>query len=233
MRLSVAPVDARTAMIEAAEQLFADRGVGAVSLREVGQAAGQRNNSAAQYHFGSRDGLLRAVFEHRMVPINAARRAALDQLAAEPPATPEAERRALVDALVTPLADAVAAAEPSHYTRFLAQVMASELVASPTDRAVDHTAAYREVHLRLVASLDHLPPEVAHLRVANGVLLLVNALAASEQARSLGRPHTDPSVLRADLVDSIVGLLEAPTSAATSTRASGPSPTSNPLELAC
>ena len=44
-------------MIVVAERLFAERGIEAVSLREVGAACGLRNNSAAQYHFGSRTGL--------------------------------------------------------------------------------------------------------------------------------------------------------------------------------
>ena len=43
-------------MMLAGEQLFAERGFRGVSLREIGLAAGQRNNSAAQYHFGSRLG---------------------------------------------------------------------------------------------------------------------------------------------------------------------------------
>ena len=47
-------------MIDAAERLAAERGMAAMSLREVQAAAGQRNKSAAQYHFGSRAGLIEA-----------------------------------------------------------------------------------------------------------------------------------------------------------------------------
>jgi AcrR family transcriptional regulator len=56
----------RIRLTETAEELFAERGLQAVSLRDVCAAAGQRNHSAAQYHFGSRLGLVVAVFEHRM-----------------------------------------------------------------------------------------------------------------------------------------------------------------------
>jgi AcrR family transcriptional regulator len=54
---------ARTAMVDAAERLMAERGIAAVSLREVQDAAEQRNKSAAHYHFGSREGLIRAIIE--------------------------------------------------------------------------------------------------------------------------------------------------------------------------
>ena len=54
---------ARQAIVEAAERLFAERGIEAVSLRDVSAAAGQRNHSAAQYHFGDRAQLV--VFAYR------------------------------------------------------------------------------------------------------------------------------------------------------------------------
>jgi AcrR family transcriptional regulator len=52
-------------MILAAEQPFAENGVDGVSLREIAVAAGQRNNSAAQYHFGTKQGLVEAVFDYQ------------------------------------------------------------------------------------------------------------------------------------------------------------------------
>ena len=71
--------DARSALIEAAERLFAERGVEAVSLRDVSAAAGQRNHSAAQYHFGDRAGLIAAVYEARMSLVNERRAGLLDR----------------------------------------------------------------------------------------------------------------------------------------------------------
>ena len=48
----------RDALRRSAEQLFAAHGVDGVSLRQITREAGQRNTTALQYHFGSRDGLL-------------------------------------------------------------------------------------------------------------------------------------------------------------------------------
>ena len=47
--------DGRERIIVAAERLIAERGID-VPLRDIAVAADQRNNSAVQYHFGSRDG---------------------------------------------------------------------------------------------------------------------------------------------------------------------------------
>ncbi len=63
-------------LIAAAERLFAEKGIDGVSLREITRAAHQRNTTALQYHFGDRDGLLRALVEKHM-GIVAVRRAAL------------------------------------------------------------------------------------------------------------------------------------------------------------
>src|SRR5437868_15363096 len=43
----------------AAQMLFAQRGVDGVTVQEIVNAAGQRNNAALHYHFGSREELIR------------------------------------------------------------------------------------------------------------------------------------------------------------------------------
>lgn len=55
----------RLRILAAAEQLFAERGISAVPLRDIGLAAGQRNHAAVQYHFGDRDEIVRAIMDHR------------------------------------------------------------------------------------------------------------------------------------------------------------------------
>lgn len=61
--------DTRLALMRAAEQLFAQQGVDRVSLREIAVAAGQRNVSAATYHFGSKRELIEAILERHSRPI--------------------------------------------------------------------------------------------------------------------------------------------------------------------
>ena len=91
---------AKAAMIEAAERLFAEHGVDDVSMRDVAAAAGQRNNSAVQYHFNGRDGLLREVFRYRMTDINQARHLYLAEIDRDGRGD---DVRALVEAGLLPL----------------------------------------------------------------------------------------------------------------------------------
>jgi AcrR family transcriptional regulator len=56
----------RELILIAAERLFAERGIAAVSLRDVGAAAGQKNNAAVQYHFGDKENLVREVAVYRL-----------------------------------------------------------------------------------------------------------------------------------------------------------------------
>jgi len=53
-------------IILAAEKLFAQFGIGNVSLRDIAAAAGQKNKIAVQYHFGDRENLLRQIVAYRI-----------------------------------------------------------------------------------------------------------------------------------------------------------------------
>lgn len=66
-------------IIEAAEQLFAEGGIAATSLRHITGRAGV-NLAAVNYHFGSRDALIEAVYARRLQPLNMERLRRLDEL---------------------------------------------------------------------------------------------------------------------------------------------------------
>ena len=60
-------------ILDVAETLFADNGFAATSLRDITHEAGV-NIAAVNYHFGSKDALLGAVFERRSLFTGAMRR---------------------------------------------------------------------------------------------------------------------------------------------------------------
>lgn len=62
----------RERLLDAAEKLFADRGFSAVSSRMITEEA-DANSAAMHYHFGSKEILIRAIFERRLGPINETR----------------------------------------------------------------------------------------------------------------------------------------------------------------
>src|SRR5689334_9102871 len=92
--------DTRERLIDAAESLFAEHGVGGVSLREINRAAGAKNAVAVQYHFGDRDGIVRAINAKHFPGVDARRHAMLDEYEAQG----HDDIRALAAAWVRPLA---------------------------------------------------------------------------------------------------------------------------------
>ena len=69
--------DTKDRLLDAAETLFADSGIAAASLRDI-TALAEANLAAVNYHFGGKDGLLQAVFDRRLRPVNESRLALLD-----------------------------------------------------------------------------------------------------------------------------------------------------------
>ena len=89
--------ETRTRILDAAEELFMQQGFGGTSMRLLTSKAGV-NLAAVNYHFGSKDALIEAVFRRRLDPMNNARIAALDAL--EAGGTPDAD--AIIRAFVGP-----------------------------------------------------------------------------------------------------------------------------------
>ena len=95
--MTAAPtVSTRENLLDVAARLYSERGVFQVSLSEIVRAAGQRNASAIQYHFGDRDALLVALLEPNVRFIGERRREFLDRARA----APDDDRRVVVEALV-------------------------------------------------------------------------------------------------------------------------------------
>ena len=65
-RLAIKEHSTKERLVEAAERLFARNGITQVTLEEISIEAGSANTAAVHYHFGSRDELIRAVFERRL-----------------------------------------------------------------------------------------------------------------------------------------------------------------------
>lgn len=213
---------ARMRMIATAERIVAERGLSAMSLRTVQQESGQRNKSAPQYHFGSRDGLIEAVVVTRMSAVNGRRRELLDQVDGEP-------TRALVEALVLPLAEQTVLRPTSHWARFVVQAGSDPSVADVVRRRVEGEP-FRELVTRLSHDVAGVPDALRVSRVERAVGLVFLALAAMERDRdtvtALGsspdplgveqtRALVEPAVLVEDLVDCTVALLATTPSPAT------------------
>jgi len=195
------------AILKAAERLYAEHGVFAVSNRQVSDAAGQGNNAAVGYHFGTKTDLVRAI-EHK-------HRGAIEELRERRIASIGAstEMRDWVAALVCPLTDHLAAlGNPTWYARFAAQVM--------TDPAY-HNIVVKDAlsSPSLVRVLDGingcLPDLSVDVRVERNIMgrnLLMHSCADRERLLAQGSPVARSSwqAAASGLIDAIVGLWHAP-----------------------
>ncbi|WP_345350899.1 TetR/AcrR family transcriptional regulator [Rhodococcus olei] len=204
----------REAMIDAAEQIVAERGMPALTLKDVQIAAGQSNKSAAKYHFGSREGLIEAVVEARGSAVNARRQALLDEM--EGHGTPLTARQA-VEAMVWPLASETLSRPGSRYARFLVQALFDPALADLIKQHLS-SESYRRVH-QLMVDACLAPREIAEWRAVNVVVFSISVLAAYE---SSDRTQDQRTATVTDLIDSCVAILE--TSPSTDPGTQGVSP---------
>jgi AcrR family transcriptional regulator len=217
-------------LIETAERLVAELGIHAVSVREVVLAAQQRNNSAVAYHFGSRQGLLDAVWALRSGPINVRRAQLLADVkeaaaaAARPPHLPE-----LVRAYVVPLVEEIDSRTPSYWARFNEQWLIAvrlEFLEHDDSGSAPEVSAQNETARQAIAvlmslfeaiaeALPQLDTAVRRRRIMHMSRFVITALASIEREAAT---HPEQALPAAASTDEIVGLavalLEAPAPAA-------------------
>jgi AcrR family transcriptional regulator len=110
--------DTRAALLQSAQRLIAERGLGTVSVKDITRAAGARNPSAVHYHFGNLESLIKEVFVQRYKAIEAER--AL-RLAKVDEADPAHRLVALMAAAIAPFMNCCLDEEGRLYVRFCLQ----------------------------------------------------------------------------------------------------------------
>jgi AcrR family transcriptional regulator len=99
--------ETQSRILDAAEDLFMQHGFEGASMRMLTAQAGV-NLAAVNYHFGSKDALIEAVFRRRLDPMNAERLAALERLEQDAQGkalTPQAIIRAFIGASLRMIED--------------------------------------------------------------------------------------------------------------------------------
>jgi AcrR family transcriptional regulator len=170
---------------------MAEHGADGVSMREISARAGQGNNNAAQYHFRTREGIIEAVLDRRMGPIDERR---AEMIAALGP-SPTLED--LARAVVLPLAEA-SRLHPS-YIGFFAQLRVSRRYSYLVTHARPRTSSFLDVRDQIDARLSALKPAVRSRRRWLCGSLIVHAIAEFVAA-----PAEQPYEEWDDLIDGIV-----------------------------
>ncbi|MEL6686802.1 MAG: TetR/AcrR family transcriptional regulator [Pseudomonadota bacterium] len=112
-------------ILDASERLFAEHSYDGVTLRQIAKMA-DVDVALTHYHFGSKDGLFRAVFERRAIILNEARHDALEACLAK--AAPDAPKLDdIIEAYLRPLGDIQGSADDGwrHYLSLVAWVNSS------------------------------------------------------------------------------------------------------------
>jgi AcrR family transcriptional regulator len=178
----------REAILTAAERLFAEHGVYAVSNRQVSDAAGQGNNAAVGYHFGTKTDLVRAIEQKHRGPIERLREEMVAQALEKTLGKKAgAGMRDWVACLVRPLTDHLAAlGNPTWYARFAAQAM--------TDPAYHNIVVKDALSspslVQVIDGINHCLPELPiDVRVERNLMarnLLMHTCADRERAMASG-----------------------------------------------
>jgi AcrR family transcriptional regulator len=197
----------RELILAAAERLFAEHGVFAVSNRQVSEAAGQGNNTAVGYHFGTKADLVRAIARKHAEQIERLRLRMVAEIG-EP-----ADVRDWVGCLVRPVTDHLAAlGNPTWFARFGAQVMTDPALREIMVEESLTSPSLQQIVDGLNRCLPSLPAEVRAEREDMARQLMVHMCAERERALADGTPTPRSSWHGAanGLIDALVGLWLAP-----------------------
>jgi AcrR family transcriptional regulator len=197
----------RELILTTAERLFAEHGVLAVSNRQISEAAGQGNNTAVGYHFGTKADLVRAIVRKHTDQIERLR---LQTLARADSFT---ELRDWVDCLVRPTTEHLASlGTPTWFARFSAQIMTDPTLREVMIEEALTASSMLQVIDGLNRCLADLPPAVRAERSDMARQLMVHMWAERERALADGTPTARVSWDDAatGLIDAIVGIWQAP-----------------------
>jgi AcrR family transcriptional regulator len=202
----VVPSSTQEQIVLAAERLFAERGLDGVSLRQIGAVAGSGNHSVVQYHFGSKERLVQAIFEYRLPHLNERRRILVAQRHPD-------DLRSWLECYVLPILEQ-GEQKGSHYLTFI------DMLQQHADRNIfDHipaefqeaTRRFREQMGQFLSTIRE--PLRSH-RIKQAIAFSMHAAADRERAQSVGLNVLSFAVHVADVLDGLVGFLEAPVSGA-------------------
>jgi AcrR family transcriptional regulator len=197
----------RDRILAVAEQLFAEHGVFAVSNRQVSEAAGQGNNAAVGYHFGTKTDLVRAIVNKHSRQVEKKRGELLREIEGSE------DVRDWISCLVRASTDHYAEmGGPTWYARFSAQILTDPVLRKIVYDEVLASPTLQETLRGLSACLTDMPMSVRRARADIGRNAIVHMFAERERALAESGPGevTSWEDFTTDLVDALVGLWTAP-----------------------
>ena len=154
--------DTREKLIRAAEYLFARSGLD-VPIREIHERAGQRNASAIQYHFGSKQELIKAILDRHALNPEEEEQIRIDlRLRRDDP-------RSVVDSIVRRISLYLATDETRDYVRLAFQLVVRAPLRQDIDAGIDRPDLLSfEAEAELVRSCVPQLPRACRARACGG-----------------------------------------------------------------
>lgn len=202
-------------LIEAAERLFGQRGLDGVTLKEITRAAGQRNESALHYHFGSKRKLVQAIFAYRGERIDRRRVALLDELERDGKLD---DLRAVIEATMRPVAEQMRQPDGHSFILFAAQIANDPASDIPAGAAHSPLQGIQRANDLLGAILGDLPPDILRLRLRALIELTFSTFStwlrtqsgnAHQAVRHTPEAH---ALFVSNFIDSLAAMMSAPLS---------------------
>lgn len=219
-----AEADTRTRILDAAEALFMAHGLEATTLRQI-TAVAKANLAAVNYHFGSKDALIEAVFRRRINVLNDECLAALDRIEAE--AGPDPVRPSQIVEAFFGAALRMAADEESGGANFMR--LLSRTYTEPTESIRGFLAReYAEVVSRYREALFRALPDTPKDEILWRLHFMVGAMAfavsGTDALNLLGErlEAIDAETLRQRLMSFLLGGLRAPLASVATTPSAVP-----------
>jgi AcrR family transcriptional regulator len=202
--------DTKTRILDAAEQLFADHGYAATTVREVSSQA-EVNLAAINYHFGGKEALFVAVVERRLEPLNSER---LRRLAAAVAPRPRPTVESLVEGFFGPTYElALEGRQGRSWVKLVSRYRiepGSHWDAIEAEYA-QVTAVYRDAFVR---ALPQVPAHEVHYRLFFLTGALLNSLADANGLEliddSLATVGEDPEGVFVRIVEFVSAGMRAP-----------------------
>jgi AcrR family transcriptional regulator len=167
------------AIIVASERLFGQHGLDGVSLRQIVAAAGQGNSSAVQHHFGSKRGLIQAVYEMRTPRIEAARQAKLNSMWRGETV------EEILDAHLTPIIEVLSKPDRLLYARFMMRLLPLSDAEHPHFSCLDMCTASVEIMRRMLGLFPELAPDIVTTRTRMAVSVFLQGICDEHRVSDL------------------------------------------------
>ncbi|MFT5013390.1 MAG: AcrR family transcriptional regulator [Dinoroseobacter sp.] len=203
--------ETRQRLMRATEYLVAQNGIENVTVRAIIQEAKQKNESALQYHFKNRGGLLKAIYDDRNGQVLAARQQLLKPYL-------NGKQASLADICRLMVLPSFELARDDVGFRYYVCGFGPriEQSSSPVRMVFDNAKGEGASLIlnRLHELLNELPDAIVHLRLES--ILRFTAMSMSHQAadkRGFAGPAGERFI--ANLQDTMCGILSAPVSPAT------------------